>query len=164
MLVKLTSLGKLPLWDSICGSLFYDPSYHNCILTTELLSSSLSRCHSQTKPVARLIYPWTAGHLPLINGAQPFTGSDYQLRARNLCEFNALKLIIIIRYMVGAPLSDAAYQVARSLFVYSSRFITRGSSSSDVCEPRWYKWRRYRPCISAACVMRFLSVHAERHF
>lgn len=95
---------------------FHRPFYHNCILTTELRPNYLSRC---------LFSPQT--HCRAYLSLNRWSSAAYQRRTNhsrrviinsepgNLCELNALKLIIIIRYMVGASLSDAEYQVAPSL-------------------------------------------------
>lgn len=95
---------------------FQHPFYHNCILTTELRPNYLSRCLSSAQTHCR-------AYLSL----NRWSSAAYQRRTNhsrraiinsepgNLCKLNALKLIIIIRYMVGASLSDAEYQVAPSL-------------------------------------------------
>lgn len=139
---------------------FHHPFYHNCILTTKLRSNYLSRCLSPTQT-----------HCSAYLSLNRWSPAAYQRRTNhsrraiinsepgNLCELNALKLIIIIRYMVGASLSDAEYQVAPSssfsFFVYSSGFITLCSSGFDALNTRG---TAVLLCIAARLVKRFQTL------
>lgn len=126
--VKLTFLGVLHRSPVVqyAAPHFQNHLYHNCIFTLELWPNYLSRCLSLAQTHCR-------AYLPL----NRWSSTAYQRRTNhsrraiinsepgNLCELNALKLIIIIRYMVAASLSDTAYQVAPSLsfFLFSFLFI-----------------------------------------
>lgn len=101
---------------------FHCAFYHNCILTTELRSNYLSRCLSRAQTHCRAylsLNRWSsAAYQRCTNHSRR---AIINSEAGDLCELNALKLIIIIRYMVGASLSDAEYQVApsRSFSIFS---------------------------------------------
>lgn len=159
--IKLTFLAKLHRSPAIqyAAPHFHHPFYHNCILTTELRPNYLSRCLSPAQTHCRAylsLNRWSsAAYQRCTNHSRR---AIINAEPGNLCELNALKLIIIIRYMVGASLSDAAYQVARSLslfsffFVYSPGFITLGSSGFDVLNTRG---AAVVLCVSATPVKRF---------
>lgn len=159
--ISLTFLGRTsPPAIQYAAPRFHRPFYHNCILTAELRPNYLSRCLSSAQTHCR-------AYLSL----NRWSSAAYQRRTNhprraiinsepgNLCKLNALKLIIIIRYMVGASLSDAEYQVAASLsfsfFVYSSGFIALSSSAFDVLNTRG---AAVVLCIAATTVKRFLTV------
>lgn len=160
--IKLTFLAELHHSPAIqyAAPHFHHPFYHNCILNIELQPNYLSRCLSlpQTHCRAYLsLNRWSsAAYQRCTNHSRR---AIINSEPGNLCELNALKLIIIIRYMVVASLSDAAYQVARSLsfffsvfFVYSTGFITLGSSGFDVLNTRG---AAVVLCVSATPVKRF---------
>lgn len=147
---------------------FHQPFYHNCILTMELQPNYLSRCLSPLQTHCRAylsLNRWSsAAYQRCTNHSRR---AIINSEPGNLCELNALKLIIIIRYMVVASLSDAAYQVARSLsffcpsvfFVYTTGFITLGSSGFDALNTRG---AAVVLCVSATPVKRFSDSKAAR--